>query len=197
MTAVEADADASKFPSTWLFSARWSKGKKQKDFILVRFLLLFYLSFSTTWTDRTVPREQPDGTSSSISFVTVGGRTSAVVDKVQILPEGIVKPKRGGGAKGKRKAKDEEEVSDEETEEVVPPKKKPKKGKGTVRKVKVEVEEVVEEVTEVNDKEDDSETKDEGLDLLDGIIVRSIARITPCSITDVRRILACTDLTAL
>lgn len=35
-TAVAVDADASRFPSTWLFSARWNKGKKvQNEFTLV------------------------------------------------------------------------------------------------------------------------------------------------------------------
>lgn len=37
-TAVGADADAARFPSTWLFSARWNKGKKvQNEFVLVSF----------------------------------------------------------------------------------------------------------------------------------------------------------------
>ncbi|GAA5852913.1 hypothetical protein JCM3766R1_004894 [Sporobolomyces carnicolor] len=70
-TAVAVDADASRFPSTWLFSARWNKGKKvQNEFTL------------------------PDGSTSTVSFVTVGGRTSAVVDRVQILPEGLATRKK-------------------------------------------------------------------------------------------------------
>jgi len=173
VTAVEADADASKFPKDWLFSARWSKGKKQKDFILVRFSLSLELFLSYTRTDGKVENEQPDGTSSSISFVTVGGRTSAVVDRVQILPEGIVKPKRGGGAKGKRKVEDEEEVSEEETAEVTTPKKKARTGKGKVTKVKVEIEQVVEEVLDAKNAEDEmDEMGDEGVELSEGIIVR-------------------------
>ncbi|GAA5891036.1 hypothetical protein JCM8208_003143 [Rhodotorula glutinis] len=65
-TAVAADADASKFPQSWLFQHRWSKGKKKKD---------DDLGFKL-----------PDGRTATISFVTVGGRTSAVVDEVQVLP---------------------------------------------------------------------------------------------------------------
>ncbi|KPV75635.1 uncharacterized protein RHOBADRAFT_52681 [Rhodotorula graminis WP1] len=65
-TAVAADADASKFPQSWLFQHRWSKGKKKKD---------DDLGFTL-----------PNGRKATISFVTVGGRTSAVVDEVQVLP---------------------------------------------------------------------------------------------------------------
>jgi formamidopyrimidine-DNA glycosylase len=39
-TAVEVEADHTKFPETWLFPHRWSKGKKKgdlPDFIMVRF----------------------------------------------------------------------------------------------------------------------------------------------------------------
>ena len=47
-TAVAADADASRFPQTWLFQHRWSKGKKKKDddlgFTLVRPALSLLLS---------------------------------------------------------------------------------------------------------------------------------------------------------
>lgn len=50
-TAVAADADASRFPQTWLFQHRWSKGKKKKDddlgFTLVRPALSFLLSSSS------------------------------------------------------------------------------------------------------------------------------------------------------
>ncbi|GAA6022820.1 hypothetical protein JCM11491_006420 [Sporobolomyces phaffii] len=104
-TAVSVDADASRFPTTWLFSARWNKGKKGSN----EFLL-------------------PDGTTSTISFVTVGGRTSAVVDRVQILPDGIVKTK----TRGKRKQKEEadiEDVGEREVSPETPKKKKRQRGK--------------------------------------------------------------------
>ncbi|BGO89471.1 hypothetical protein NBRC10512_006659 [Rhodotorula toruloides] len=94
-TAVAVDADAEKFPKDWLFKYRWGKGKRKKEgdeFVL------------------------PDGSTSTISFVTVGGRTSAVVDKVQVLPEeflaGAAGAKKASG-KGRRKRKKEEESEDE------------------------------------------------------------------------------------
>lgn len=46
---------------------------------------------------------QPDGSKATISWVTVGGRTSAVVEELQRLPTGIVakKPAPQGGRKRK------------------------------------------------------------------------------------------------
>ncbi|CAG8751190.1 25209_t:CDS:2, partial [Racocetra persica] len=57
-TAVEANADSSLFPSSWLFHYRWSKANKAGAFM-------------------------PDG--EKILFDTVGGRTTAIVPSVQIL----------------------------------------------------------------------------------------------------------------
>jgi formamidopyrimidine-DNA glycosylase len=54
---VEVLADSDKFPEHWLFKHRWSKGKKNKSSTL------------------------PNG--EKITFLTVGGRTSAVVPSVQ------------------------------------------------------------------------------------------------------------------
>jgi len=55
--AVETLADSSKFPKEWLFKHRWTKGKKD------------------------APTTLPNG--SKFLFLTVGGRTSAVVPSVQ------------------------------------------------------------------------------------------------------------------
>ncbi|KAL4811249.1 Formamidopyrimidine-DNA glycosylase N-terminal domain-containing protein [Aspergillus unguis] len=55
--STEVLADSEKFPEHWLFKHRWSKGKKNKTSAL------------------------PNG--ESITFITVGGRTSAVVPSVQ------------------------------------------------------------------------------------------------------------------
>ncbi|MCJ1478987.1 hypothetical protein MMC13_007671 [Lambiella insularis] len=55
--AVETKADSSQFPEEWLFKHRWGKGKKDSK------------------------NQLPNG--AKISFVTVGGRTSAVVPSVQ------------------------------------------------------------------------------------------------------------------
>lgn len=91
--ACEAEADPAKFPQDWLFHTKWSKGKKDAKTNL----------------------------GEKISFVTVGGRTSAFVAERQKL-----KPKRpGGGAaatvppksvKGKEKEVVEEEVEVETSE---------------------------------------------------------------------------------
>ncbi|KAJ2704808.1 hypothetical protein H4R19_005198 [Coemansia spiralis] len=60
-TAVDVNAESARFPRDWLFHYRWAKGK------------------------RAAP-QLPDGR--RISFVTVGGRTSAFVAEVQVLPGG-------------------------------------------------------------------------------------------------------------
>lgn len=57
--AVSVGADSAKFPPNWLFHARWGKGKG--------------------------PAKTADG--KAITFVTVGGRTSAVVPSVQGAPK--------------------------------------------------------------------------------------------------------------
>ncbi|GAA6012958.1 hypothetical protein JCM8202_002966 [Rhodotorula sphaerocarpa] len=88
LAAVAVDADAKRFPDNWLFKFRWGKGKKKgKEELFVL----------------------PDGSTSTISHLTVGGRTSAVVDSVQILPAAAAttKPKRQ-----KRRVKKEEEVEE-------------------------------------------------------------------------------------
>ncbi|KAH1490040.1 hypothetical protein LV164_000219 [Aspergillus fumigatus] len=56
-TSVDVLADSEKFPEHWLFKHRWGKGKKNKPSVL------------------------PNG--EKIVFLTVGGRTSAVVPSVQ------------------------------------------------------------------------------------------------------------------
>lgn len=111
-TAVDLLADSEKFPEDWLFKHRWGKGKN-KD-----------------------PR-MPGG--ERITFLTVGGRTSAVVPSLQKKTgrvAGDVKSeeaedevdgeKRKGQAKGK-KAKLEEDDADERP-----------KGRGRAKKVKKE-----------------------------------------------------------
>ncbi|KAJ5281014.1 hypothetical protein N7478_006386 [Penicillium angulare] len=56
-TAMDVLADSEKFPEHWLFKHRWGKGKKNQNSVL------------------------PNG--DKITFLTVGGRTSAVVPAVQ------------------------------------------------------------------------------------------------------------------
>ncbi|SCV69001.1 BQ2448_2021 [Microbotryum intermedium] len=92
-TACAVDAESRQFPSDWLFGARWSKGKSGgKTFLL------------------------PNGETTSVTYMTVGGRTSAVITSVQKLPQGLVQnvKRESKIKKGKRKAKDEDEDEDEE-----------------------------------------------------------------------------------
>lgn len=56
-TAVELRAESDKFPETWLFKHRWGKGKKDD------------------------PQRLPNG--EKIKFLTVGGRTSAIIPSIQ------------------------------------------------------------------------------------------------------------------
>jgi len=61
-TAVDVNADSSKFPTSWLFRHRWGKGKKLKT------------NF-----------ELPSGGPATIKWLAVGGRTSAYVVELQSL----------------------------------------------------------------------------------------------------------------
>jgi len=84
-TAVDVQADSSKFPSDWLFPHRWGKGKKEK----------------------TAPLLLPDGEVAKIKWITVGGRTSAVVEQVQKLTGGA-----GTATKKRKRGKEEDDSSD-------------------------------------------------------------------------------------
>lgn len=105
-TAIEVLGDSDKFPADWLMKYRWSKGKKDGG-------------------------KLPNG--SKITFLKVGGRTSAVVPSVQKktgvvagdvsedangseeMGEEDAKPKVSGKRK-KQAVKEEEEESDEADE---------------------------------------------------------------------------------
>lgn len=80
-TAIEVLADSEKFPDHWLFKHRWGKGKKNQSSVL------------------------PNG--HKITFVTVGGRTSAVVPAVQkktgAVAKDIDEENNGVPASSKRK----------------------------------------------------------------------------------------------
>lgn len=117
--AVETKSDSSLFPATWLFKHRWGKGKKDST------------------------NKLPNG--AKIVFVTVGGRTSAVVPSVQ---------KKTGPVAGDVKPEDED--GDGDGEKVKTPKNgaKATKGKGaakatTRRKKRAQ--------TESEDDDDDAE----------------------------------------
>ncbi|KAL1792126.1 hypothetical protein ACET3X_009877 [Alternaria dauci] len=123
-TAVEANGDSDAFPKDWLMKHRWGKGKKEAQ-------------------------KLPTG--EKITFLKVGGRTSAIVPSVQKKTAAVAgdvsegadeedadeeaKPKKGG----KRKANTVKE-EDDEVEEDAPA--KPKRGRKSAKEqVKEEVKE--------------------------------------------------------
>lgn len=59
-TAVECEADSDRFPRDWLFHRRWEKSKKKNDRKAVKGI------------SKAAAKE-------TVSFLTVGGRTTAVV----------------------------------------------------------------------------------------------------------------------
>jgi formamidopyrimidine-DNA glycosylase len=106
-TAVEVNADSSKFPEDWLMKHRWGKGKKDGG-------------------------KLPNG--AKITFLKVGGRTSAVVPSVQKKTgavagdivegangaeesKGATKPEKAGKRKTKASKMEEDEEEDANTEE--------------------------------------------------------------------------------
>ncbi|KAF9454972.1 AtMMH-1 [Macrolepiota fuliginosa MF-IS2] len=64
-TATAVNADDSQFPEDWLFRHRWGKGSKRKNQTVL-----------------TLPSGQP----ATIKWITVGGRTTAYVSELQVLP---------------------------------------------------------------------------------------------------------------
>jgi formamidopyrimidine-DNA glycosylase len=134
-TSIDVLADSEKFPEHWLFKHRWGKGKKNKPSVL------------------------PNG--EKIVFLTVGGRTSAVVPSVQkktgpvakdIGDEDAKSPKSETKSEAKSKTKSEtkrkrvtgvkkeEDVDDEEEEEEPKPKKKGSRSRKSEDAVEVKTE---------------------------------------------------------
>lgn len=91
-TAVELLADSDKFPADWLMKHRWGKGKKDQN-------------------------KLPNG--DKITFLKVGGRTSAIVPSVQKKTAAV--------------AGDVSEGADEDGEEEVKPKKAGKRKAAAVK----------------------------------------------------------------
>lgn len=104
-TALDVLADSEKFPEHWLFKHRWGKGKKNQ------------------------PSALPNG--DKIIFVTVGGRTSAVVPAVQKKSGTVEKDEDTSGTTKRKRVKEE---SDSEAEA------KPAKSRSTNRKSTVKEE---------------------------------------------------------
>lgn len=105
-TSVDVLADSDKFPEHWLFKHRWSKGKKNQASAL------------------------PNG--DKIVFLTVGGRSSAVVPAVQKKTGPVAKEIDDGDVSGedvknetggKRKRSAVKDEDDDEKENTVTPKR--------------------------------------------------------------------------
>jgi formamidopyrimidine-DNA glycosylase len=114
-TAVDLLAESDKFPDDWLFKHRWGKGKKNAS--------------------NTLPNGE------KIAFLTVGGRTSAVVPSIQKKTGPVAKEMSeaevvdGEDEPKKAKGKKRKAVADEdgEEEEVKPKRAAPKGKKATVK----------------------------------------------------------------
>ncbi|KAG9051176.1 hypothetical protein FS837_011291 [Tulasnella sp. UAMH 9824] len=94
-TAVDVKADSEKFPDSWLFRHRWDKGKKGKVASL----------------------KLPDGRTATIKWITVGGRTSAVVEEVQKGGTGSTGKSRSKKKPAKKAEEEEEDAEEEEAQE--------------------------------------------------------------------------------
>ncbi|KAF1911824.1 Formamidopyrimidine-DNA glycosylase N-terminal domain-containing protein [Ampelomyces quisqualis] len=132
-TAVETLAESDKFPADWLMKHRWSKGKKEGS-------------------------KLPNG--DKISFLKVGGRTSAIVPSVQKktaavagdvsegaeddAEEEIAKLKRGGKRKASAVKKEAEVVEEAKQQTTAKPKRTRQKA-----------EKVAKEETEEDEHEDE------------------------------------------
>ncbi|KAK6905408.1 formamidopyrimidine-DNA glycosylase [Kwoniella mangroviensis CBS 8507] len=107
LKAVEVNAESRQFPEDWLFRWRWSKGKKQfkgknkaeeideegEEAEEIKPAGKDYLAL-------------PNGKPATITFIEVGGRTTAVVEELQKMPEGVeIKPKISKGGKGSQSKK--------------------------------------------------------------------------------------------
>ncbi|KXG50768.1 Ribosomal protein S13-like, H2TH [Penicillium griseofulvum] len=112
-TSIGVLADSEKFPDHWLFKHRWGKGKKNQPAVL------------------------PNG--DKITFLTVGGRTSAVVPAVQKKTGPVAKDinedvTKSTPANSKRKRAALKKESDSEAEETTETKQgNPKQKKPTIK----------------------------------------------------------------
>ena len=119
-TSCDLLADSDQFPEDWLFKHRWGKGKKDSS--------------------KTLPNGE------KIVFLTVGGRTSAVIPSVQKktgpvakeiddadIDDADKKAKTKDNGKGSKKRKVKQEDEDDETEDEAPakPTKANKKSRST------------------------------------------------------------------
>ncbi|WWC58329.1 formamidopyrimidine-DNA glycosylase [Kwoniella dejecticola CBS 10117] len=110
LRAVEVNADHRKFPEDWLFRWRWGKGKKQakgkkkaEDAELQRSDEEGGEDIKPKGKDfLALPNSKP----ATIVYVEVSGRTTALVEELQKMPDGVeIKPKISKGGKGSQSKK--------------------------------------------------------------------------------------------
>ncbi|KIR76748.1 formamidopyrimidine-DNA glycosylase [Cryptococcus gattii E566] len=125
LTAISVNADSKLFPSDWLFRWRWSKGTTQKKQMEKDKKTKGKKFIDGEGGEDVEPEDKeflelPDGSPATIKFIEVGGRTTALVEELQKMPEGVKvksKIKKGGKVAGaKRKKPTKEEESDEDSE---------------------------------------------------------------------------------
>lgn len=107
---METLADDTKFPESWLFKHRWSKGKKE------------------------IPSTLPNG--EKVSYLTVGGRTTAIVASVQKKTDERKEERNENGESEKEDEVEGEEAMDAE-EERVKQRSRSEGGKETNQKAEV------------------------------------------------------------
>jgi formamidopyrimidine-DNA glycosylase len=159
-TAVEANGDSDKFPQDWLMKHRWGKGKKEGS-------------------------KLPTG--EKITFLKVGGRTSAIVPSVQKKTAAVAgdvsddaevedveedtKPKKGSKRKVQAITKE-----DDETEEKVPA--KPKGGRKSAE-VKEETKDAIEEDAPAKPKRTNKKVKEEAKEEAEAVSADEIEEQQP------------------
>ncbi|KIR71345.1 formamidopyrimidine-DNA glycosylase [Cryptococcus deuterogattii CA1014] len=139
LTAISVNADSKLFPSDWLFRWRWNKGTTQKKQMEKDKKTKGKKVVDGEGGEDVEPEDKeflelPDGSPATIKFIEVGGRTTALVEELQKMPEGVkVKSKisKGGkvaGAKRKKPLKEEESDEDSElSDQSEPEEKKPER----------------------------------------------------------------------
>lgn len=79
---------------------------KSKDFMALVSCIPPHILNSVSTQNGYADAAQPDGSPATITFIEVGGRTTAVVSELQKMPEGVeIKPKISKGGKGSRSKK--------------------------------------------------------------------------------------------
>ncbi|KIX95216.1 uncharacterized protein Z520_09132 [Fonsecaea multimorphosa CBS 102226] len=148
-TAVELLADSEKFPEDWLFKHRWGKGKKDSS--------------------NTLPNGE------KIAFLTVGGRTSAVVPSVQKKTGPVAKemseaemPDEEDAAK-KPKDRKRKSAKEDQDDEVEPKKSKAKKRKSAIKEEEDDDDDQEEEEEVMPKKPNGRKSKAANEDQVDGV----------------------------